>query len=356
MKLIPKYITTTIILTILLVLLILMGLEILISFIGQLSKIGQGNYGILQAMSFVFLDMPNQLYIFFPMASLIGSLLGLGVLANQSELIVMQAAGFSKGQITVTVLKAAMIMVVIAMILGEVVAPITENIANTNRTFALSGGQALNTGNGLWIKQNNQFININHIVNKQHLHKIISFEFNKQHKLIYAMSARSANLINGQWILTQVKQTQFLHHHIVSHAMPKKVWDIQIDTNLLGIANSDTPDDMSLIKLYSYIHYLNMNGLQSALYEMNFWKRIFQPFATAVMIFLAIPFVFGSLRSVTMGVRILIGVTIGFLFYILNQFFAPISLLYQVPPLLGACLPTLLFTLAAGIAIVMKKQ
>ncbi len=143
MKIIPKYITTTIIASILLVLLILMGLEILISFIGQLGKIGQGNYGLPQALVYVMLDMPYQLYNFFPMASLIGSLLGLGLLANQSELIVMQAAGFSKGQITATVLKAALMMVVVAIVLGEIVAPFTERYANLEQAMAIGGGQAL---------------------------------------------------------------------------------------------------------------------------------------------------------------------------------------------------------------------
>ncbi|MCK1890503.1 LptF/LptG family permease, partial [Legionella pneumophila] len=50
--------------------------------------------------------MPYQVYLFFPIASLLGCLVGLGVLANHSELVVMRAAGISIGQITGAVLKA----------------------------------------------------------------------------------------------------------------------------------------------------------------------------------------------------------------------------------------------------------
>ncbi len=355
MKLIPKYITGTIISSILLVLLILMGLEVLISFIGQLGKLGHGHYGLMQAAGFVILDMPYQLYTFFPMASLIGSLLGLGVLANQSELIVMQAAGFSKGQIIKTVLKAALVMVVIAMILGEVIAPYTEHKANVYREIALSGGQALQTGHGTWIRQDNKFIHIDWVSNASHLKGVTVYEFNDNHQLTNTFSAKTAVFNDGNWQLQDVAKTHIFPDKVTSSKEKTMSWQININPSLLSV-NNDEPQNMSLIQLGSYIHYLNKNGLQASRYEMNFWKRVFQPIATAVMIFLAIPFVFGSLRSVTMGVRVLTGVTIGFTFYILNQFFAPISLLYQVPPLLGAALPTVLFLLAAVLALVLKKQ
>lgn len=355
MRIIPKYITTTIIASILLVLLILMGLEILISFIGQLDKIGQGNYGILQAMIYVLLDMPYELYNFFPMASLIGSLLGLGLLANQSELMVMQASGFSKGQITTTVLQAALMMVVVAIILGEVIAPFTERYANLEQAIALGGGQAIESGQGAWLRKDNNFINIQNIISRHYLSNITSYEFDDSHQLIKTWSASAALYTHGHWILQNIKTTQISRQHVASSVTPEQIWPIQIDPALLKVSDIE-PDNMSLFKLNAYIDYLKANGLTADLYKMNFWKRIFQPFATAVMIFLAIPFVFGSLRTVTVGVRVLTGVTIGFMFYILNQFFAPISMLFQVPPILGACLPTLLFTAAAGIAITVRKQ
>jgi lipopolysaccharide export system permease protein len=301
--------------------------------------------------------MPYQLYTFFPMASLIGSLLGLGILANQSELIVMQASGFSKGQITLTVLKVAFIMVVIALVLGEIIAPVAESYANYEKSLALSAGQAINTNYGLWIKEGDQFIHIDNVSDQTHLSGISIYQFDDNHQLKKAISADQAQLnADNQWELSNIKQTLIATDHTESKTIAKELWNVRLDPTLLTISNSNTPDTMSLIKLRDYIDYLTANGMQANQYQMNFWKRIFQPLATAIMIFLAIPFVFGSMRSVTMGVRVLTGVTIGFTFYILNQFFAPISLLYQVPPLLGASLPTILFFIAAVAAVALKKQ
>ena len=63
------------------------------------------------------------------------------------------------------------------------------------------------------------------------------------------------------------------------------------------------------------------------------------------MMMLAIPFVFGSLRSISLGSRLLMGLGVGFSFYLLNQFFVPLSTVFQLSPLFAAMLPTVLFAL-----------
>ena len=67
----------------------------------------------------------------------------------------------------------------------------------------------------------------------------------------------------------------------------------------------------------------------------------------------ALSFIFGPLRSVTMGARIIMGVLTGFGFFITNEVFGPLSLVYNIPPALGALLPSLLF---AGIATVLLSR
>lgn len=345
MKIVSRYISTTIISAVLIIVLILMGIEVLVAFIGELQNIGVGNYGVLQALRFVVLDMPHQLNSFFPMAGLVGSLIGLGVLASQSELIVMRASGYSTGQIAGSVLKAAFVLAIIAMILGQVIAPYTENLANTGRAVAKSGGQALATSHGMWLRMGNDFIDIGKVYSKTHIGNVLSYQFNKDLKLKSAFKASQGFYRNGHWQLENVKQSVFLTNKVIAKQIPKLIWQVNFGPSLLTITDT-TPRDMSMVKLYDYIHYLKVNGLRATSYELSFWKRVVQPFATMVMIFLAVPFIFGPLRTVTMGLRILAGVTVGFCFYILNQFFGPLSSLYQIPPPLGAALPTIVFIFA----------
>ena len=102
----------------------------------------------------------------------------------------------------------------------------------------------------------------------------------------------------------------------------------------------------SVIRLYHTIHYRYESGLQTGQYVFAFWQRVIQPLTTDIMICLGVPFIFGLLRQANMGLRILTGVIIGFAFYMLNQFFGPFAMVYQIPPVIAALMPTVLFTVA----------
>ena len=104
MKIIDKYIAKTVLSGILIVLLVLVGLFTFFSFIDQVDDIGKQRYGLWQAIQYVILEIPRHIYDVFPSAALLGSLLGLGLLANNNELTVMRAAGLSIVRIATSVL------------------------------------------------------------------------------------------------------------------------------------------------------------------------------------------------------------------------------------------------------------
>lgn len=342
MKRLERYLAKNLIQSVLVVAFLLMSIEMLVVFIGELSSIGKGNYGILQAMRFVLLDMPFQLNDLFPMAGLVGSLSALGLLASQSELIVMQTSGFSPLQIISAILKGAFLIVILNFIIGEVLAPYTEQKANQGRSLAKSAQQALITSEGLWLREGHQFISINQVVNKEELRGIVGFIVNDQQQLQKIFQAERANKSDSHWILYRVKQSELQQKQIISQQFSKLLWSVNFDPKLL-VASESEPRNMSLVHLWHYIRYLKANKLNSLSYEFPFWKRLFQPLATLVMIFLAVPFIFGPLRTVTMGLRIVAGISIGFTFYILNQILSSLTALYQFPALLGSLTPILIF-------------
>jgi lipopolysaccharide export system permease protein len=63
--------------------------------------------------------------------------------------------------------------------------------------------------------------------------------------------------------------------------------------------------------------------------------------------------VFGPLRSVGVGQRMLIGALVGIGFYLLNQTVSYVGLVYAFNPLLSAVLPTAL--LLAGAMYMMRR-
>ncbi len=344
MKLLDRYIAKTVLAAIALVTLMLAGLQVFILFVSQLGEIGAANYGILQAAQFVFLQMPYQVYLFFPMASLLGCLIGLGIMANHRELVVMRAAGMSIAQVTLAVFKAALILIVVVTLIGETLVPKLAHMANDQKMQALSNGQTLRTIRGLWLRYHNDYINIGTIMPDNSLISVSQFHFDEHHHLRLARKIDRVDYIDGAWQAHGVAQTIFHDRRTEAQNLDTMPWDVAIKPSVLGVSSREV-DEMTLHQLHQYLVEQKMTSQISHNYKLAYLHRLIQPITTMVMMVLAIPFIFGPLRSSTMGSKLLAGATVGFGFYIINKFFGLASQVMQWPPEVAAFLPTSVFAL-----------
>ena len=204
-----RYIGKTIFNTIMATLFMLVSLSGIIKFVDQLRKTGQGDYTALGAGLYTILSVPKDIEIFFPMAALLGALLGLGTLAQRSELVVMQASGFTRMQIAASVMKTAIPLVLLTMAIGEFVAPQGEQMARNYRAQQLVGGSLLSTQSGLWAKDGNNFIFIERIRDDNQLAGISIYSFNQQRRLQSVRYAASAKYDANKkaWALAQVDES-----------------------------------------------------------------------------------------------------------------------------------------------------
>ncbi len=353
MKILDNYIARTVIGSTLMVVLILLGVESFVQFIGELDDIGKGQYGIFHALMYVPMTLPSDLYQLFPMAGLLGSLLGLGRLASSNQLVVMRASGVSKAKITWAVVRAAFVMMVFVTLAGELLAPPLYAYADRFKAVAEGNDTGLSALQHVWIRQKNRFIHIGKVIDKRHIESITQYRFKPNHRLEQVITAKSAVFDKGVWQLGSSRMTRLGKNRISTTSQKGYQLKLNFDPRLIQMSQQE-PMKTSAIKLFETIRYRYGYGLNSDEYSFAFWQRIIQPVTTLVMIFLGVPFIFGSLRNVTMGFRITMGILIGFGFYMLNQLFGPISMVYQFPPWLAAILPTIMFALA-GWALMRKS-
>jgi len=340
-----RYIGRTILTTIGMTLFILVSLSGIIKFVDQLRKVGQGSYSALAAGMYTLLSVPKDVQIFFPMAALLGALLGLGTLASRSELMVMQASGFTRLQIAASVMKTAIPLVLLTMAVGEWVAPQGEQMARNYRAQMLYGGSMLSTQSGIWAKDGSDFIYIERVKGEKELAGVNIYHFNDQRQLQTVRYAGSAVFEDGLWKLSQVDTSDLTNDKQITGSQTlSSEWKTSLTPDKLGVV-ALSPDSLSISGLHNYIKYLKQSGQESGRYQLNMWSKIFAPLSVAVMMLMALSFIFGPLRSVPMGVRIMTGICFGFLFYVLDQIFGPLSLVYHIPPVLGALLPSSLFLL-----------
>jgi lipopolysaccharide export system permease protein len=113
------------------------------------------------------------------------------------------------------------------------------------------------------------------------------------------------------------------------------------------------PDQLSIKGLSDHIKYLKLQGLDSKKYELAFWEKCFHPFIIISLVLIAVSFVFGPLRSTTMGYRIFIGVVVGIIFQFTQKLLGPSSLIYGFSPLYAVLFPIVIF-LFIGLFVLSK--
>lgn len=341
MKLLTRHISLTVLQAIAMTAVILIGIEFFILFVNELDDLGRGQYGVLEALTFVCLQLPMQLYQLAPMVSLIGSLMGLGTLAAHSELTVMRASGLSPLQLSRVVLMTALVLMALIAGLGETVAPQARQMAVNLKAIQTSQGQALRDRGGVWLRRDDHYIHIGTILDARHLKKIADFVFSKQGVLKQARSIDEAVYDNNHWQLTQVETTTFFKTKTRTQHNADHTWEISLKPQLLQLAKLD-PEEMTTRQLHATIQNKKQHHLATQRYALLFWERVMQPFATMVMMLLAIPFVFGSLRTASVGARLATGLMVGLGFYFMNRLLGPLSLVTHLPASLSASLPTLM--------------
>ncbi|USD40798.1 LPS export ABC transporter permease LptG [Vibrio sp. SCSIO 43135] len=353
-KILDLYIGRTIIATTSLVLITFVGLSAIIKYVEQLRKVGQGTYDLFQALMFVVLSIPRDIEMFFPMAALLGALIGLGMLAASSELVVMQASGFSKLNIGMSVLKTAVPLMIIVTLLGQWGAPQAQKMARDLRAIATSGGNIMSVRTGVWARDANDFIFIGKVEDET-IHQMNMWRFDEEKNLESVIYARKVDFISdNEWEMKDVQVTDMRDGiEISKDTLPTYRWTTSLAPDKLAVVTVK-PEELSLSGLYDYVTYLDASEQDSSRYELALWRKITQPFSIAVMMLMALSFIFGPLRSVTMGARILSGVIAGFTFYISSEFFGPLSLVYGIPPVFGAVAPSVVF-LSVAIMLLRRK-
>ena len=341
MKILDRHIGFHVVRESLLTLLALLTIFSLVDFLDDLSDVGTGSYTTWVAVQNMLLTTPNRIFILFPIAAVIGSLIGLGSLAAHRELVVIRATGVSSLRIAAAAMKAAAVLVVVSVLVGEVISPYTEQLARRLRTTALSDNRTLETGNGFWARDGNTFINVGQVLPGNRMSEFYIYEFDDGRRLRVATYADRGRYENGKWILEGIRQTVIGRDGVIGRNVAEADWRSRFKPELAEVV-SVRPASLSIPGLMRYIEYLQSNGLDTAGFELALWSKIIHPVTTVVMIFIALPLVLGRLGSAGIGQRIVAGVAIAVSFLLLEKLAGHVGLTFALNPLLSAFVPTLL--------------
>lgn len=354
MNILDRYIGQAIISGVSTVLVVLVVLHELFSFVGDAGTIGRADYTTWTAIQYFLLLIPQNIYQLFPLSMLLGTMLGLGRLANSNELVIIRMAGVSLLRIVGSIMKTALVLMFLAMVIGEGFGPPLHQYASKLRIKALHMQVNLNTDYGLWVRDNATYINVKRVESDGRLVGVSLYQFNKNNFVKRQIQAKYAIYNGKEWNLKSVKEIKYnKNSNIVINDFENMKWQSLLDLDT--VKTIGVPADVLSIwmmipmwELNNYIDYLKNNDLEYSKYELVYWTKIFAPLNILAMVLLSVPFVFGSIRKVSMGKQILIGFIVGFTFHISNRLIGQVGLIYDVPVILNAlALPLLVIALTA---------
>ncbi len=337
MRRIDRYIVSNVAAAMLLVMAIVLSLDFMFAFIGEMDSL-KGNYQIFEAFIYVVTTLPRRIYDYLPLAAFMGCLVGLGAMAKNSELVVLRAAGVSTSRIVVSAMKPALVVVLLSFLIGEYVAPLTERIAQSQKAIQRGASENVVVHSGLWHREGRVFMHFNAVEPNGVLHGVSMQFYNDKKELVKSRFATRAIYQRERWQLEKVVETHFSKDKISSQTYPTMMWETELSPSVLSVLILK-PDDLSITGLYTYSNYLKEQDLNASEYMMAFWKKVLQPLTTGVLVLVAISFVFGPLRSVTMGFRVFSGVIVGLIFKYAQDLLGPSSLVFGFNPIYATLIP-----------------
>ena len=325
-------------------------------FIQELTDVG-GKYRMAVAALYVVLSLPGRAYEILPVAALIGTLFALSQLVVNSEYTVMRVSGMSMNNMAVSLARIGITLSVCTFLLGEVVAPITEQAAQRLRFKATTSDNVVAKAfrSGFWLKDANKFVNVSHIMPETVIHEVEIYEFDDRFRLQSISHAMRGDYQRDDlWLLRDVVRTNFDETRTSVSEIAEIEWRSVLRPSILSVLMV-VPEQLAIWDLYSYLQHLRANKQETIRYEIALWQKIIYPFAVLVMMVLALPFANFEVRSGGIGARIFTGIMLGLGFHLANRLFGHMGLLNAWPPLLSALLPTLGF-LAAAVALMHQVE
>lgn len=368
MRVIQRYFTSEITRSVLFALAAFLALFAFFEMMGQLEQVGRNGYKLQQAVFYVLMGLPGNVYELMPTAVLIGTIYTLSQLAARSEFTIMRVSSMSTGMAAKVLLRIGVGFAVLTIVFGELIAPKASEWAEKLKLQAQGASMSSQFRSGMWAKDvikdkglegnvtGSRFINIQTVQPDGRIEGVKLYELDTDFHMARMITAKDGMYEgNHQWVLNEVVQSDFtggrdrkITEPVKTVKIPQMKLVSEVTPEILSVLFAD-PDRMSAYDLLAYTKHLEANNQRTDRYEIAFWKKIVYPLSIFVMLALALPFAYLHFRAGGVSLKIFTGIMIGVCFQLINSLFSHLGLLNTWPAFMTAALPSLLFmALAIG--------
>jgi lipopolysaccharide export system permease protein len=336
-----------------LLVLVLQALDLL----GESGKIlAQPGNGEAELWTYVSLRAPQLIARFLPFSVLLGTIITLATLNQNSEVISMKAGGLSAHQILAPLIVASMGVAVLSFAFNEtLVAPATARLTQWEKVDFGPIPAESNVRTNVWVKDGNDLINARTVIgrgDKVQLRGVTIYN-RSANELNSLMHGDEARFTGSGWLLTNV--TRFN----VSTGTEEKQAELLVGDSIrpdqFTLSNVDA-DSLSIFALRGAIGELEQAGRPTMSLKAGWWHKISGPMSSILMPLLGAVAAFGLARSGQLFIRAVIGMALGFAYFVADNFALAMGNIGAYPALLAAWAPFLLFFLIGETVLIRTEE
>lgn len=321
MGILERYIAATWLRLLMLCLSGFVGIYLVIDLMEKIPRFLRSGAAAVDILEYFLWKLPEIIGRTATFSILMATLLTLGVLSRDSEIIALRSCGISLVRISLPMLVLGLFASIILLINAEVILP--HSYARTELIDRIKikkkGEQVTFKRNNIWFRSKSLILQARMFEPKTRtLSGIVVWNVDGFMNPVSRVDAETAVYSGGRWIADSAQSRNF---ETPAGYAPESLRAMDLGLNLkvedLQVLDNDA-DNMSIRVLKEYSDNLKRGGYKAYRYLTLMHTKIASPFAALIMVLLGIPFALRNSRSggIAMGIGASIG--IGFAYFVVN--------------------------------------
>lgn len=332
--------------------LILQSLDLLSESGRILTYPGNGEAEILRYIS---LRTPQIIETFLPFSVLLGTILTLSQLNQNSEVIALKGLGLSAHQVLAPLMLAALGVAIVSFAFNDrIVSRATATLDQWKKVeYAPLPIDRGDRGN-VWVRQGSELIQVRQARGRGDGAELFGITiFDREGTMLRAVTTADRAVRDGDgWRSADVRRFDIASGRVTLLGNARIAEGIRPDQFMLVNVNAS---GLSFGELWRTIEDLKANGRPTKSLEGAMWHKISGPLSAVLMPLLGAVAAFGIARSGKLFVRAVLGMALGFAYFVADNFALAMGNLGAYPPLLAAWSPFFLF-LMIGEAVLIRSE
>lgn len=312
--------------------------------------------GEAQLWEYVSMRVPQIIARFLPFSVLLGTLVTLTTLNQNSEIVSLKASGLSAHQILAPLIMASLLVAVVSFLFNErIVARATHTLTQWERVEYGPLPKGTGVIANVWVREGNDLIQAKQIVGRGAATQLrdVTIYDRSGGALRSIITAPQAKPVTGGWQLEKAQRFDVTSGTRTNVGTTIAAQGVRPDQFTLSSVDADA---LSLTELSSAIEELKAAGRPTLALESGLWHKISGPLSAMLMPLLGAVAGFGLARSGQLFLRAVIGMALGFAYFVADNFALAMGTLGAYPPLLAAWAPFLLFLMIGETVLVRTEE